>query len=289
MARYANGRVPESALIVFKRGRNSVDGDWYHGLPPATYARHVALVRRAKERTGRDLAAGDGWTTYRPLHAQEIARRIHGNWAAVPGTSSHGGFWENRETMAVDYSNWSSVYRDHGGRDAFFEDCRAVGLTPGMIMASRGYPDEPWHVIDLDPWGAVPAFTDSEPFEEDDMTPEQSRQLNAIFNAVFRGGDSMKDGGKSISQSLRDIQDKLAPVTRGGKPVTLRQEIASTRTGVEALLGRDPGSGNVEVDEAALAASLAPLIMAQVGALSDEDVKRLAAAVNDEAARRLAT
>jgi hypothetical protein len=28
-----------------------------------------------------------------------------------------------------------------------------------MIMRSRGYPDEPWHVIDLDPWGPVPAFS----------------------------------------------------------------------------------------------------------------------------------
>lgn len=122
--------------------------------------------------------------------------------------------------------------------------------------------------------------------EEDDMTPEQARQLNSIFNAIFRGGDSMKDGGKSISQSLRDIQDKLAPVTRGGQVVTLRQEIASTRTAVIELLGRDPGSANVEVDEAALAAALAPLITDQMRTLSDEDVTRLARAASDEADRR---
>lgn len=57
--------------------------------------------------------------------------------------------------------------------------------------------------------------------------------------------------------------------------------LASTNAQVGAIQAPD-------VDEAALAAALAPLITAQLGALSDEDVARLATAVADEQARRLA-
>src|SRR5690606_6789363 len=62
-------------------------------------------------------------------------------------------------------------------RAAFFEDCRAVGLSPHLISPQRGYPDEPWHVVDLDPWGPIPASNGAIPFpiplpepEEEDMS-----------------------------------------------------------------------------------------------------------------------
>lgn len=152
---WRNGYIPESDLVVFKRGYNRTDGNWFWGLTPGTYARHLALVALAFEKTGRILTPSDGWGTYRPYDAQVIARRIYGNGAAVPGTSSHGGFWEGRETLAIDYSNWAYVYG--GDRAAFYSDCRAVGLTPGMIEPRRGYPDEPWHVIDLNPRTGAPA------------------------------------------------------------------------------------------------------------------------------------
>ncbi len=164
---YRNGYVPEGLLIKFRTGYNATDGNWFHGFPPATYAKHRALIDRAYKRTGRTLALSDGWAAYRPMFAQEIARRVHGVGAAVPGTSSHGGFWEGRDTMAGDYGNWAWVYQNHGGRAAFAEDCRAVGLWPDMITPGRGYPDEPWHVVDPDPWGPVFAGSD---FEEIDMT-----------------------------------------------------------------------------------------------------------------------
>lgn len=168
---YANGQIPESALIIFKRGHNSVDGDWYHGLLPNTFKRHCMLVRIARERTGRTLEITDGFGAYRPLWAQEIARRIYGYGAAEPGWSSHGGFWEGRDTQAMDYGNWAWVYEQYGdrAREIFFYDCRRAGLTPGMIHPSRGnnYPDEPWHVIDLFP-GTDPNFPEEK--VEDEMT-----------------------------------------------------------------------------------------------------------------------
>ena len=52
---------------------------------------------------------------------------------------------------------------------------------------------------------------------------------------------------------------------------------------------RDPNlRTTADVDEAALARTLAPLITAQVAALTDEDVARIATAASDEHARRLA-
>lgn len=218
MPAYSNGRIPLELLVTFEQGYNGADGHWHHSLSPATYARHLALVKRAKDRTGNDLRISSGWSAYRPYDAQVLARRIHGNYAAMPGTSSHGGFWEGRQTLAVDYGNWAAVYAGAGGQAAFFEDCRAVGLSPGLIMPERGYPLEPWHVVDLNPWSAVPAFEGVTPFdseEEDDMfTDEDRARLNAVYAALFgpKNVDAPElrwlsvDGARSARYGLLDIE-----------------------------------------------------------------------------------
>lgn len=83
--------------------------------------------------------------------------------------------------------------------------------------------------------------------EEDDMTPEQDKKLNSLYDAVFNGGNSMKDGKKSISQSLAEIHEKVGPIYRtGGSVTSLRQELANingkvtklqaTQSGLEAAL-----------------------------------------------------
>lgn len=173
---WRNGYIPESDLVIFKQGWNKTDGNWFWGLTPGTYARHLALVALAYEKTGRILSPSDGWGTYRPYDAQVIAHRVFGNGAAVPGTSSHGGFWEGRETLAIDYSNWSFVYG--GNRAAFYADCWAVGLTPGMIEPRRGYPDEPWHVIDMNPRSGAPAPAGTgTPLEEEDIMGQDAQNL----------------------------------------------------------------------------------------------------------------
>lgn len=159
---WKNGEIDERELVIFRRGKNRDDGDWFHGLTPATYARHLELVRIALARTGRKLEISEGYGAYRPVAAQIRAREMYGNGAAVPRTSSHGGYWEGRETMAIDYGNWAWVYENHGGRQAFYEDCRKAGLTPGMISRERNYPDEPWHVIDLNP-RTMPSFASTAP------------------------------------------------------------------------------------------------------------------------------
>ncbi|MBD8477558.1 hypothetical protein [Microbacterium sp. CFBP 8794] len=176
---WRNGNIPEGDLVIFERGYNDTDRNWYWGLTPGTYARVLALIALAFLHTGRRLSPGDGWSTYRPLWAQEIARRIHGIFAATPGASSHGGFWEGRETLAIDFSNWSWVYG--GDRAAFYADCWAVGLTPGMIEPRRGYPDEPWHVIDMNPRAGAPAPAGTiTPSEEDELMAAKDEIIASI-------------------------------------------------------------------------------------------------------------
>lgn len=171
---YVNGFLPMNWLHVFGSGWNAVDGEWVWALTPSTYRKHLALLERAKQRTGRELRQNSGPSCYRSYAAQERTRAYYesigqANLAAVPGTSSHGGKWEGAYTFAIDYGNWADVYQ--GRRDVWFSDCRSVGLAPGMIGPARGYPDEPWHVIDLDPWAPIPASGGSTPFptQEDDM------------------------------------------------------------------------------------------------------------------------
>jgi hypothetical protein len=195
MPRYPNGQIPDSELHIFNRGTTThrlADGrviveNWFQGLTPATYRKHLALVALAKRNTGKTLHLASGFSCYRPIYGQQIARTLYGNGAAVVSTSSHGGWWERRETMAMDYANWSAVYG--GNRDRFFADCRAVGLSPGLISKARGYPDEPWHVIDLDPWAAVPAGINATPVKEwDEMaSPEEIRTL--IREELNRSGE----------------------------------------------------------------------------------------------------
>lgn len=209
MPSYSNGYIPETLLVIFARGANTVDGPWYHGLSPATYARHLALVARS----GGALAISDGWGAYRPYAAQVVARNVYGNGAAWPGTSSHGGFWEGRQTLAMDYSNWGSVYGWDRGR--FAADCAAVGLTANMIVPERGYPDEPWHVIDLDPWSAVPTGAEYVSLEDDMGSIDQTAaNQQFIMDAVIKALSSWKvvDGDKNIFDGIA-----ARPVKQGVK------------------------------------------------------------------------
>jgi len=74
---------------------------------------------------------------------------------------------------------------------------------------------------------------------ENDMTDEQAHQLANIYNAIFSGGPSMSDQGKSIEQSLADINGTVSRnVQRAGADVTQIQDNADTNTMVRALLAQ---------------------------------------------------
>lgn len=203
MPTYPNGFVPRSKLVVFHTGTDK-DGRYYEWrLPPSTYRKYLALVARAERRTGRILVPSTGWACDRPYAEQVYSRSVHGIWAAKPGTSSHGGCWAGPvtgwrlvDTAAIDFGNWAWVYQNHGLQDAFFADCRAVGLTPGGI-SKPAFPDEPWHVIDLDPWAPVPADSGAVPL------PEQEEETMRIIRV------EPKDAPKSFYVISIDDAEKI--------------------------------------------------------------------------------
>lgn len=84
---------------------------------------------------------------------------------------------------------------------------------------------------------------------EDDLTPDQDRKLTSIFNALFSGGNSMKDGGKSVSQSLAEIHAstvKVDPVFdavfRGGNSM-LDDKKSISQSLAEIHAASTPGAG----------------------------------------------
>jgi|TARA_R100000482_G_scaffold124710_2_gene78554 hypothetical protein len=168
----------------------------------------------------------------------------------------------------------------------------------------------------VSPWGyfnrstVTAAATDSTPFEEDEMNSEQDKMLRALYQELLPGEENEKTPGVIagyIAETLRNSRDikgtsQVAQDTTATILAELREllpgkagvrgqgatnaHLVETLKGVRALLARDG------VDSAKVAAELAPhlagLVTDQVGALSDDDVARLAAAVADEQARRLA-
>lgn len=100
-----------------------------------------------------------------------------------------------------------------------------------------------------------------------EMTPEQNRMLTSVYDAIFNGGPSMKDGTKSVAQTLADISKTVnQAVVRDGKNIAQIQDNADTNTMVRKLLMVPAVSGGAVIDYAALAK-----------------------AVNDDAAARLAS
>lgn len=80
--------------------------------------------------------------------------------------------------------------------------------------------------------------------QEDDLTPEQSHQLKQVYNAIFVGGKSMLDGGKSISKSLQELNGPVARassakatvVTGKAQNIPVRQDNADTNTMMREVL-----------------------------------------------------
>ncbi|OJU41829.1 MAG: hypothetical protein BGN97_03770 [Microbacterium sp. 69-10] len=269
MTRYHNGYVPRNALICIATGTNSV-GYWEHLLSPSQKYKHDALVARAKARTkGRILRITTGYCAYRPYAAQVQAKRKYGPDAAAPGYSSHGGTYNGRDAMAMDYGNWPSVYNGFGGQTAFYEDCRAVGLTPGVIAR------ETWHVIDYDPWAAVPSGgqgTSAQPSEEDDMyddgkhrevlTAARPVKLYKMGSGIIAVGD---EGGFWVIPSEAYLNLLIAWEIAGPNLVN-RPIDQNELTAMRGILGATSNSATAARVEAVLN-------------LTPEDAERLAAAV----------
>lgn len=258
MVAYINGYIPDNLLITFNAGYSAGEGQWKHQLSAGTYAKHLALVTLARRNTGRTLALSAGWSGYRPFAAQVYARKVHGRGAAEPGKSSHGGFWERQQTLAIDYGNWSYVY--NGDRAAFYRDARAVGFEPGLISPQRGYPDEPWHLVDKEPWrrvsapagGGVPAPA-TKPQEDDDMLMLKITGIGTAMHYVALGpeifGHFTGDEPYEMVMQISRIQDDWQVIPASALPAMLEKHgcdrnIWDWRNGQFVVL--DPLTGTVK-------------------------------------------
>lgn len=139
MSRYANGKIPANRLV-------HVGNRDY--LTAATARRWNNLVADVKRNEGVTLRITQGQfpNAYRDLAGQKKARTYWCalgacNNAAYPGTSSHGGEYRGKDSMAVDVTNWMEL-----GKTKFYRYARKHGFTPGV------FDWEPWHLVDWNPW-----------------------------------------------------------------------------------------------------------------------------------------
>lgn len=223
MPRYPNGQWPLSVTVSLGSGTNS-DGYWEHRATVSTAQKWKNLVSEAKSLTGVTLTITPGWNVYRPLGAQKTAyANSAAGMAAYPGTSSHGGSYEGKDSLAIDVSNWGLI-----GKDTFFALARKHGFTPGVFS------NEPWHIIDNDPWGAVPAA-----LEEEDMNTEQDNRLKNIEN-MLKVGNAGYGYPETIKQDTADIRNRIYVKDGAGNILwdvfqEMRNSLSSLATKVAAI------------------------------------------------------
>jgi hypothetical protein len=187
VTRYSNGYVPDSALITIATGTDS-NGPWKHQGSPHIIALWRATQAYAQKKWGITPGIRTGWNIYRPYAIQVAARQracALGNClgAASPGYSSHGGTWINKgftggvwvDALAIDVDprglTWAQVW----------EAGRAAGFLCGAITAALAGIDEPWHIIDLDPWAPAPADSGSTPFPTEVDMPLTAADVALIW------------------------------------------------------------------------------------------------------------
>lgn len=250
MASHKNGYLPAHLFITLASGTDS-DGYWEHQLTPTTYRKFMMLRARALARTGRMLELSSGWSGYRPIEPQRAYWARYGYGAAYPGTSSHGGVWEGQDTLAMDIGNWAWVYANFNNpREEFYKDARAAGLEPGLIHPSRGnnYPDEPWHVIDLDPWAVVPEETEPAAQGEDMYVQWSDDPAKAVYAVATEVGQpSMRVCGRGEAAIAR-ASGRVVSCDRGTLELMSKEAnyvIALGRTDAGAAIASAVWNGQV--------------------------------------------
>ncbi|MEU4016172.1 hypothetical protein AB0E56_13015 [Microbacterium sp. NPDC028030] len=163
--------------------------------------------------------------------------QIHPDTVAPPRTSNH-------EARRSNDLKWPYNSDTTAARRA-----KVLARKYDITREGEGF-GELWHWTHWGPLGRIdkPAAAGGTTTPEDDMTPEQASKLNAIHDAIFRGGNSMKDNKASISDSLSRIArdsasaaDNTKPIIRDSGPVSVRQELANVSTRVAQLQASQSG------------------------------------------------
>lgn len=287
MARYQNGFVPNSVLVKLASGTDR-NGYWEFLASPGLAARWAAAKKEAERRFGRTIYIRTGWNMYRPYWVQKEARQRacnsgNCNGAASPGYSSHGGSYAGRDALAIDVDpnglTWAQVW----------EACRAVGFVCGAITEAisgiRG--GEPWHIIDYDPWRAVPASEGSTPFpnqEEDDMSERAEQQIAELWQALLPGKSGVKTQG-DVNKAIMETRSAAVKAESNSADAKVASEslVADFKQGqagvnlpgrLYTLLTKAAAGTEVSVDIAKLATELTSQL-GDVGGASPAEVKEI--------------
>lgn len=167
----------------------------------------VWSIHRIDQQLGRYLDINSAWRDPQEQEGlyQAYRRYVNGTgpWAPIalrPEESVHC----DGEAIDTDDNNsaMTRILNDNGWFHTVFRN--------GVLV-------EPWHYeydYKRDKYfGGIPAGSESTPVEEDDMFNDADRgdlqdikrKVNAIHDAIFKGGSSMEDGGRSVSKSLANI------------------------------------------------------------------------------------
>jgi hypothetical protein len=112
--------------------------------------------------------------------------------------------------MAIDVANWGVL-----GEAKFFSYARKYGFTAGYFNGQNGRPKEPWHIIDFDPWGAIPSGDPTTP-EEEDMTPEQDARLKNVENMLKVPGQAFGFPQHTYNTLINDTNANIDAIRQGG-------------------------------------------------------------------------
>jgi hypothetical protein len=296
MVRYANGQIPPpgtpgSPLKTIAKGIDS-NGYWEFQTTEATYARWKEAKRYAEWKFGRPIFIRTGWNVYRPLDVQRSARiracnQGNCNAAAYPGYSSHGGNWQGRDCLAIDVDpNGLAWWQVH-------EACRHAGFAVGLITKAIAGIDEPWHVIDFNAFGAVPAFGDVKPFplplpEEEKKKPKEKDMI------LLKGIDSGSGTTAIMVVAGPGVWDRYSLAFEGALEEQFGPALELTKTSMleKENLYKSAGITAAKID-AALADNFDAIVKAinSLGVVGGGggtvDVQAIAKAVNDDHAQRM--
>ena len=259
MSRFANGQIPRNLLVELAP---------YHWMPAATAVRWKSLVEDIRRNEGVTMYTTPGKNAYRDYEGQVFARNnacAEGrcNDAAVSGTSSHGGEYQGRDSLAIDVANWAEI-----GQRKWYDYCRKHGFEPGF------FDWEPWHIIDWSPWtmpagGKVPSSTTTRDlFQEDEMPDSMFAVVDGVPSwcwlnwgeGTLYAVHTQKDADW-IGSYMGSIRTDFRKAIVNGAPVT-------------------DGGGDLYKNKLAMCGILCPVVKINGSSLTEADLARIKALVN---------